>query len=168
MSRNFRAAVATVLMLAACGGAEPEQVASLEGAPSTTDGGLLSAEDAALAYAECMRESGVTDFEDPQVAADGSIEWPKRGGADKTATDETYEAAAESCKSVFPGSAKDDTGSGTEKSDNMHNLAVCMREQGFDMPDPDPSGGFPAFDKDTPEFAAAYEACAAVFGGGTK
>jgi len=43
-----------------------------------------------------------------------------------------------------------------------------MREQGFDMPDRDPGGGFPAFDKDNPEFESAYKECEGVFGAGKK
>jgi hypothetical protein len=35
-----------------------------------------------------------------------------------------------------------------------------MRVAGFDMPDPDASGQFPEFNKDSPRFDSAYEQCA--------
>ena len=168
MSRYLAAVATTVLLLTACAGTEPEQIASIEDAPSTTAGGLPSSEDAALAYAKCMRDNGVVNFEDPQIKVDGSVEWPEGGKPEKAAIDETYVAAAEACKSAFAGSVADKTDLGIEKSDMMYELAVCMREHGFDMPDPDPTGGFGEFDKDSPEFAAAFEECGGVFTGDKK
>lgn len=162
------AALTLILLTTACAGNEPEQVASLEGASSTTAAGLLSVEDAALQYAVCMRDNGVADFEDPRIAADGSIEWSARGKTDKAALDVTYAAATEICKSAFDGSVDDKADLGIEKSDTMYELAVCMREHGFDMPDPDATGGFGEFNKDSPEFEAAFEECGGIFGGGSK
>jgi hypothetical protein len=83
--------------------------------------------------------------------------------------DATYAAAAETGKSAFAGSVADKTDLGIEKSDTMYELAVWMREHGFDMPDRDPTtGGFAEFDKESPEFDAAFEDCGGVFTGDKK
>ena len=39
-----------------------------------------------------------------------------------------------------------------------------MRSEGFDMPDPDSSGQFEKFDKESEKFAVAYVQCADVLG----
>jgi hypothetical protein len=70
----------------------------------------------------------------------------------------------------------------TEIEDRLLRYATCMREQGYDLPDPDfdvgalnevpgsgdvpvaQSGPFGEIDEDDPAFVAANEACLWVFG----
>jgi hypothetical protein len=56
-------------------------------------------------------------------------------------------------------------GSSTTQDDGLA-FAQCMRENGLEFPDPDPDGGFgfgngqpPSFDRNSPDFQAAIEAC---------
>ena len=56
--------------------------------------------------------------------------------------------------------------SDVEAIDALLELARCMREQGFDIPDPDPvTGGFGELDKNSPEFTEAFEQCGTALGG---
>jgi hypothetical protein len=50
-----------------------------------------------------------------------------------------------------------------EAVDRLAEFAQCMREAGFDMPDPDATGPFEESENDekkSPEFVATYEQCA--------
>lgn len=68
----------------------------------------------------------------------------------------------------------------SEREDQLFEYAACMRENGYDMPDPDfsvfgqpgESGGpgagggpFGEIDRDTPTFQTAQEACSGIFSG---
>ena len=54
-----------------------------------------------------------------------------------------------------------------EAIDALLEFANCMRDEGFDMPDPDPiTGSFGELDKDDADFAIAYEQCAVSLDGG--
>jgi len=70
---------------------------------------------------------------------------------------------------TFGLSAEDLTG----REDELLAFAVCMRENGYDMPDPDftgngHSGAGPfgdAIDTDDPDFQRAVESCEGIVGG---
>lgn len=190
MKRTLIVLSAFALVLAACSSDGGSEVASLEDlAPDlavVTDDASPEAvdEDSILAFAQCMRDNGIEDFEDPDIGADGSVGF-RFGGAvqDSEADRDTIRAAFEACQehlgglSFGPGSRDR-----SEIEDTLYEFAVCMRENGFDMPDPDfssllegpgdgeggegPFGG--AFDADDPAFTSALEACEDVFGGGLR
>ena len=160
-----------VASLAASGN---EQVVSLE-----TDV-EVDREAALLAFTECLRGEGL-DVEDPEIGSDGLIHLPR---PDSLAEEdrETFRLARQACgihlEGVTLGFADRDT---TEFQDLALQYAACMRENGFDMPDPDLSGFQPGSgsggggggggglfggleDRDDPTFIAADETCRPIFG----
>ena len=177
-------AVALALLVAACGGSADESVASLSSTTTTVvpltgepSDGENSDEEAILAFAACMRENGIEDFEDPTIGSDGRIEFGGAGAGDGERADrETLRAARDICQENLEGLA---FGPGnvdrSEIEDQLYEFAACMRDNGYDMPDPDFSaepgqgdGGGPFggdVDPDDPAFTEALEACEAAFGG---
>ncbi len=179
------------LLATACGGSGDDDagVASLETADTTaTDtldddpGEVVDAEEAMLAFAACMRDSGI-DIEDPTVDADGNVQF---GGIRRTALDsgdidrEELETAMASCQEDLEGVALGFGGRSdidqTELQDTMVEYAACMRDNGYDMDDPDLSkigsggggdggGPFGQIDRTDPDFVSAQEVCEDILGG---
>lgn len=138
-------------------------------------------EEIALEFAQCMRDSGVPDFPDPTVASDGSVDFGGPGGPDGVDGDDpAVQDAFTECSdllsgaSFLPGADLDQS----EIEDNLLAFAQCMRDLGFDLDDPDLSGGVgpgaggPAaifgdgFDINDPATADAAQECQSVFGPG--
>ena len=149
---------------AACSTDNSAEVASLTAdVPTSTDGGA-SGEDPLLAFAACMRENGLDDFEDPIVGPDGKVEFPNKASSK---SEDDFKTAFDVCGALLEGTvleaSKTDADT-AEAVDNLVEFAQCMRVAGFDMPDPDASGQFQEFEKDSPDFDAAYEQCANELG----
>lgn len=187
------AAIAAIgLVAAACGGgadASTDGVASLEGAESvvaTTTAAPESTSDdveqAVLAFAACMRDHGV-DMEDPTVSADGTIEFGFRAGGgaasdiDRGALRDARDACSEHLESVTLGFRRGDD---SEIQDLMFEYAQCMRDNGYQMDDPDFSGFGPAgegeddaprsgpfgvIDPEDPAFQSAQAECEDILAG---
>lgn len=126
-------------LLAACGDDGAGTEAS--GDSSTED-----RRDAALEYAQCMREHGV-DMPDPEISADGETQIQISPG-DSDMTREDMDAAEEACEpimdEVVPEEERDISPEElAERQDQAVELAECMRERGHDFPDPevDENGG---------------------------
>jgi anti-sigma regulatory factor (Ser/Thr protein kinase) len=178
-------AAAFALLLAACSGSSSDSVVSLDDATPEADVGTeeivvqdATDEDAILAFAACMRDNGVEDFEDPEVAADGSVQFGFGGGGQTSDVDrETMETARQACGEFLEGVAFGrNSEDRSEIEDQLYEFAACMRDNGYDMPDPDFSaepgqgaqGGGPfggAIDSDDPSFQSALEGCEDAFGG---
>jgi hypothetical protein len=177
--RRVLTAVLLLLLVSACSGAAEEGVASLDddagSTASAAPGDELTFEERVLAFSQCMRDNGVDDFEDPEFNADGSLVLRgefRQSGADQ----DTIEAAFEACRSHLEGLA---FGPGaidlTEIQDRLLDFSACMRENGYDLPDPDFTGllsgdangpfGDEEIDPDDPVFTAALEACQHIFEG---
>lgn len=159
MSIRFIAATVLVaggLTVAGCGGEE-----------SSADGGgeqtaEQKARDAAVKYAECMREQGV-DVPDPQVSEDGRItnRIPKRINRDE------FREAQEQCRKHMKGIGGREPSE--EQKEQMREqvlaYAECMRKEGVDFPDPQfqEGGGVmmggEGLNPDDPDFRRAAEAC---------
>lgn len=173
------------LLAAACGGADSDSgVASLETQSAATEeqgqaqGDAVaeepvSDEEAILAFAACLRDEGL-DVEDPTVDADGNLRPPRPRDIDEQDRD-MMSAAMEACSGYLESVAFGFDGADqTERQDQLYEYASCMRENGYDMPDPDFSsfgtpgqgggGPFGAIDRDEPAFQTAQEACADIFG----
>jgi len=180
-------AAATVagLLLAACGGSDSAEVANL-GTNTTTDeeGDTTEApsdpEEAILAYTQCMRENGI-DLPDPDFSGEpgqGGGGFFGQGGIDPE--DPDFQEAQEKCGSNLESIRGNFNPENQEEfQDAALELAQCMRDRGFDVPDPDFSqepgqGGGPGgggglgdsgLDPDDPEVQAALEECQeAAFG----
>ena len=153
---------ATALLLSACG----QQAA---GEDASEDAGDTSMEDAGLAYAQCMRDNGV-DMPDPESDADGGrVQMRLPEGVDPES--DAFQRAEEECRPLMEGAVQDRIDDLTPEErerieQQMLDLAACMREEGYDMPDPQIGGGGiriggPDSDVDPqdPRFREAMEAC---------
>jgi len=126
-------------------------------------------QEALLAWAACMRENGV-DMDDPQFGVDGELTGGlgKGGkGSDADAKDETYQLATEACSDQLTTfKAPPDPEQQVEQAEQLLAWTACMREQGVDMPDPNPDGSFATYDwkldLKSAEYTAANEACRAT------
>ena len=141
----------------------------------------LTDEERLLEFAQCMRDNGV-EFPDPIVEADGTIAFglrPGRGGGGQGETlqnigrDPDLPAARAACQPIIEGVALGPGGSNIdetqiEQMDRLLEFSQCMRDNGIDVPDPDPnifspgSGGgspFGDIDFDDTDVSAAFEVC---------
>jgi hypothetical protein len=155
-TRRRLAAALTLSFLAlapvACGSSEdPPGVASAGGGSGAPGSGGQDPErsdgDGGRDFARCMREEGV-DLADP--AGDGSLSIDM--GADLSRIDDAIGACREHMPNggeLAPPAAEDLAA--------MRAYAVCMREQGVEMDDPDPTGlpDVPRGPKDRVDAAAA-------------
>lgn len=167
MTRRY-VAVATValaLLAGACGGGGDEEragVASIDGeqaSSKTNRGETLDPEEAALAYAKCMRANGV-DLPDPD--ADGMFAIEPGTPVPEQAAMEKGDQACKAEREAMRGSIGEPD---QDFQDKAVAMARCMREQGIDMPDPKLSDDGRAsleLDPDQverPEFKQAQETC---------
>ncbi len=184
------------LIVAACGGSDEsdsgvatletgDTVAAVEQSDVDADE-EVDAEQAMMALAACLRDEGL-DIQDPTVDADGNVRFGGlRGGGGEDAAAavdrETMRTAMNACQEQLEGVALGFGGRDfdiTELQDTLVEYAACMRDNGYDMPDPDFSsfgpgsgepgeggrGPFGAVDFDDPDFLSAQQACEDVLGG---
>jgi hypothetical protein len=178
-------ALLAMLVAAACGsGADDgadQGIASLEGSTNAdlpaSDSNEADVEDAMIEFTECLREQGL-EVEDPEFDNDGNFrfntpmgEFMERMNRDESRT------AFNACSHLLMGVAQQfGSFDRTEMEDQLYEYAACMRDNGFDMPDPDFSnpgifdpeadptaGPFTEIDTTDPGFLAANEACQDVF-----
>jgi hypothetical protein len=155
------------LLAAGCGGTDGDNdgVASLrgnDGATTTTNAGA-DREQALLDFARCMREQGVP-IQDPQVDSQGNLRLQPGqrglGDVDQATLDKAREACQKHLEGVTQGFTPEDR---TRAQDTLVKYASCMRQNGYDMPDPDLSQGgrgfFGTIDQDDPAYQKAHEAC---------
>lgn len=140
--------------VASAGGAGAE--ASASASPSQS----LSAEDAQLEFARCMRENGV-DVPDPGSGDQKAMRLGK--GTDRT----KLQGALEKCQQWLQAGGKMPDLKDPKVRDQFVKLAQCMREHGVDIPDPGPDGQFklPTGDIDPGALQKAREACKGVMPG---
>lgn len=179
--------VVLALAATACSGGADEEagLATLEAAGDDTAAvaedaadAAVDAEEALMAFSQCMRHNGIADYPDPTLNADGSIGFGfVRGGLEDSGIDprsEEFSAARDICAEHLEGIAIGRAGEGfdeTELTDTLLAFAQCMRDHEVPMDDPDLSGfapgqsegggGGPFGDLDfgDPEFQEAFEAC---------
>ena len=182
MKRMLLLIAVLALVAAACGGSAgaDEGVASLDDSTqldtvSTTAAPEGTREEALLAFTACLRDEGF-DVEDPTVDSEGNLRLARPAEAQEEDFDrDAYRAAREACdeylENVTLGFRDEDR---TEIEDQLLAFAACVRENGYDMPDPDFSGTpgqgggggpFGAIDRTDPAFQAASEACQDVLPG---
>ena len=196
MKRWILLLAAVALVSAACSSSGGTGVASI-----TESGDVVSSEDPAdestqiddsaqtdeealIAFAACMRDNGVPEFEDPTLNADGSVDFSFRsggqvegepfGGVDR----DVVRAAFDTCAANLEGLALGPGGGGfdtAEFEDQFVAFAACMRDNGVQMDDPDFSsfgpgqggergnGPFGSLDFDDPAVQAALEECQELF-----
>jgi len=184
---------ATVLCAAACG--EANDVGAADGAPATASSGAdvatLDDEDATdtdggdaadvdveaqlLAFAECIRGEGF-DIDDPTVDADGNVRLPRPTTDSATqgqGPPEGFREARDACAAHLEGLTLGfQGGDQTEQQDRLLEFASCMRDNGFEMADPDFSGDgggrrvLQDVDQNDPSYEAAFSVCGDLLGDG--
>jgi hypothetical protein len=172
--------LAIAILAAACGGDDDaSQVATLENETTTTavagdtQSSAEQTEQAILELTSCLRDNGL-DIEDPTVDASGNVDFGNFGELSDV-DEEVAERALDACRELLDGVTLGfaDRIDLTAIEDGLLEYAVCMRDNGFDLPDPDFSldaffgggpdgeqqGPFGDIDPDDPAFAAANEEC---------
>ena len=142
-----RVLVATALiillgMTAACGGsgnaddsALPDAAGASSASPSSDDEADLDPEDAMLKFAQCMREHGV-DMPDPEPGGGVFV-----GG--EGIPEDQMKAAEAACQKWMDMAMPEDGGKELteEEKQSFLDMAACMRERGYNFPDPTFDGG---------------------------
>lgn len=114
-------------------------------------------EDQALEHRKCLREQGM-DIPEPKPGQDGMGVTIDGGSKSQKEMEKAFKACEDK---AVGGGAKELT---QAEKDKMVAFARCMRENGFDMPDPKFGGGgmeaMPALEsKDMKKFEKANKAC---------
>lgn len=184
MRRMLLLPAVVALVVSACGGSAgaDEGVASLDdtGAPDVapaTAAPAASPEEALLAFTACLREQGF-DVPDPTMDAAGNLqlERPAAAQQDPDFDRDAFRNARQACDEHLQGVALGFRGEDrTETEDQLLEFAACIRDNGYDMPDPDFSnatpgqggggGPFGGIDRSDPAFQAAAEACSELLPG---
>ncbi len=155
--------------LAACGGdGENEASAGPAGGPSQSEREKIR--EAAVKFAQCMRENGVEDFPDPGADGGTAIRVGPESGIDPEEMEVAQKACEHLQEDIRPQMSEADQ---QEFKERALEHARCMREHGIDMPDPEFSGGGKVTMKmkrgevnpEDPEFQAAQKECGGEGGG---
>jgi hypothetical protein len=161
------AAVGVSMAVVACGGSEASGDAQ------------ANAEDAALDYAKCMREHGV-DVPDPKPGAGGfGIQIQSSDPQENEKFQDAQDACGDILQKAIPEGDRPDP---AEMRDKLHEMTECLRDKGYDVPEPQvfgpgdsPPDNPPAPSKELqdlmgdPDFQQAQEDCskeAGMSGGG--
>lgn len=162
--------IAAALVVAACGADDGGEVATLETVPATTVTTLapedIDTELALLEFTACLRENGI-DIADPVIGPDGLPSFSEPPDLSQVTSDDlanAQAACAEELRSVTLGFIGTDL---TGLQDTLLEYARCMRENGYELADPDFSSigqGFQGpfgedVDLDDPDFIAADAEC---------
>lgn len=146
--------------------------------PSTND------HQAALRFAECMRDHGLADFPDPSTS-NGGFAINGGPGSDLDPSSKTFKDASTACQKYLPSGGAKNGKADPQMQQKALKFSKCMRDHGItDFPDPkfDSNGGGGMqiqlnpdqagsdLDPNSPQFQAAQQACASIIGlpkGGT-
>jgi hypothetical protein len=158
------AAAILVLGVAACSGSTSPGVASV-GPPSAggSSSSRTSASNGLLAFAQCMRSQGVSNFPDP----DGSGALPKESAQQLGVSSSQYQTAQTACAHLLPNNGGVSQAEIQQMMSGMRSFAQCMRSHG--VPNwPDPSidrAGYPIFylqhkiNENSPQIVTKIHAC---------
>lgn len=127
-----------------------------------------------VAYSQCMRENGVSDFPDPEEDSQGRVRLAVPEDIDQNSP--TFKSARSACQSkLFQGDG-DSAASKTFDATKVAPWAKCVRENGMpDFPDPEVQGSTIVIDADEagisglddPTFDKATSACYSIRPGGS-
>lgn len=145
------------VMVAGCGGSTPSSKASAPGSANISSSNAGAGSGAAssglpsqaalesdeLAFARCMRSSGVPNFPDPSPGGGFRVPAPVAGGRSSPA----FQAAQAKCHKLLPGGGFPAAGTNTHPSARalaqMLKVAQCMRKHGISQ-FPDPATSIPS------------------------
>ena len=141
--------------------------------PDAEPSGDVDMEAQLLEFAECIRGEGF-DIDDPTVDADGNVRLPRPANSSGTQVQgppegfvEARDACAEHLEGVTLGFQGGDP---TARQDQLLEFTACIRDNGFDLPDPDFSVGggrglLQEIDQNDPAYQAALANCDDILGG---
>lgn len=159
------AAVLALLVTAsaACGKAQAEDgIATAGGNTAEVAASEAPATPDVQKFAQCMRDNGI-DLPDPEPGSEGRV----RIGGMNPGNREAFMKAMEACRHLAPNGGQRPQLDAAQ-IEQLRVLAQCMRDNGVDVPDPDPNGGpifgggaagQPPVDRNSPTFQKALEAC---------
>jgi hypothetical protein len=135
--------LSVALALTGCGGSSSSpdvaHLSSAKGASSSSEGGgsspesPTSPEQAAVAYAKCMRASGVPNFPDP--SAGGGFLF--HAGTGTNPSSPAFKAAQAKCRHFMPPGPGSGPAPSPQTLAEFLRIARCMRQRGvYDFPDP--------------------------------
>jgi len=135
------AAVPVVFGLAACGGPNGDGIASANGGtadPSSSASATagLDPHEAALKFAQCMRQHGI-QMDDPKGNGDKISIRIGKGSGSRAKLD----AAQKACQHFMAAGGRAPNPNAPKMRDQMLKFAQCMRQHGVDVPDPKPGEG---------------------------
>jgi hypothetical protein len=163
--------VSCALAVAACGGGSPDPDSSATtGAAQSSSGVSSSFLKQSVAFAQCMRSHGVTNYPDP--SATGGAKSITKSGINTNSP--TYQAASQSCQKYAP-SGGAVQGPSSQANTQQLKFAQCMRKHGvtkFPDPSANSSGGPQSVTQygvnpNSPTFQAANSACQSLLSGGS-
>lgn len=115
------------MAVAACGGSSRPQSTHSTGTASGKAG-------AALAFAQCMRAHGVTNFPDPKAGSRGI---QIQAGSGVNPSSPAFTAAQSACRKLLPGGGPGAGQPSTQAKAAMLAISRCMRRHGISgFPDP--------------------------------
>jgi hypothetical protein len=163
--RRFMTALALLLLLGGCSSAAntDQGVASVggnsSGAPPASSTQQAGSGEQMRKFAQCMRDNGV-DMPDPEPGGGFGGAF----GSDIDRNSPAFQKAMDACRSQLPGGG-DLSKLDPKMIDQLRQLTQCLRDNGVDVPDPDPNSpmlGLDAMqdiDRESPTFKKAMEAC---------
>jgi hypothetical protein len=154
--------VIAFLLMAACNGVGPESDGD-QAVNSASNTASNTAANALADFARCMREHG-QNVPDPDPNSPNLSLTPPSGGPSSQ-----WNAAMQACRHLLPGGGAPQAPDPREL-EGLRAYAVCMREHGIEMTDPDPNTGQSKYQgrlanagkaeiENDPGFKAAYQAC---------
>jgi hypothetical protein len=183
-SLSWMLVVALSLLLAACTRARPVDIPTASGSPAAAEANPAGTSpsltpvdpfEAALAYAQCIRENGYPEWPDPN--ADGQFMMRRDQGM--SMNDPRRMAAMEACQDQRPpgnyGAGPGGMVQGFAGEEALLDFALCMRDNGVPgFPDPGASGGRMVIGPESginpfdPTFQEAMTICMAAMTGATE
>lgn len=152
--------VTAALALAGCGGGgSKSSTGSTSGGTTNAD----SAQQGGVAYAQCMRSHGVSNFPDNAISSTGGgtkVDLPSG-----ITSNPAYRSASQACQSKLPRGANGGSGGSSGNTQAELNLANCMRSHGVtNFPEPNAQGGIvvggsSGIDPNSPSYQSAWQAC---------
>jgi hypothetical protein len=151
----FIATAGLVLLVAACG----SRPSSLDSGGSPGGGGAKNSQ--AVAFAQCVRSNGVTNYPDPDSSGGIPKETPQQLGV----TTSQLQSAQHACQHLLPNGGNGPDGAELQQM-RVQGLrfAQCMRSHHVALPDPGSDGRIPdpatvGIDQGSPLFESANQAC---------
>jgi hypothetical protein len=151
------AAAVVVLLLSACSSSD-----SSDSAATTSD-----TEQAALDFAQCMRDNGVPSFPDPVAKPDGSFGFERPQGVQPSTLDDALERCQSEARAAGVDSLR--ATQDPQTRDQLFEFSRCMRRNGVpDFPDPKPNATgslrsvFGNVDLQSPRVQKAMQSCDSI------